>query len=174
MRTACCSGRLSWHAYHPPQPLSNKIFKMNTARSASIYPFARCICVQINCVFFHDLGCVPPAAVAVSPAMHNPLPTLPRMTPSRMPSCHAHTPLPHMPPAMHAPRHTSPPPPVDRMIDMCKNITFPQTSFEGGNNYVAKSDFRNLHLNRIASPVWHRYMTPLDDPLMKHSPLVVA
>ena len=153
MRTACYSGRLSCHTYTPsPQPLSYKIFKMNTARSASIYSFARCICAQINCVFFHDLGCVPPAAVAVSPAMHNPLPTLPRMPPSRMPSCHAHPSLPHMPPATHAPA-TQAPPPVDRMRDMCKNITFPQTSFEGGNNYVAKSDFRNLHLNRIASPV---------------------
>ena len=25
-------------------------------------------------------------------------------------------------------------PPVNRMTDMCKNITFPQTSFEGGKN----------------------------------------
>ena len=26
------------------------------------------------------------------------------------------------------------PPPVDRITDACKNITFPQTSFAGGNN----------------------------------------
>ena len=28
----------------------------------------------------------------------------------------------------------TPPPPVDRMTDACKNITLPQTSFAGGNN----------------------------------------
>ena len=27
-------------------------------------------------------------------------------------------------------------PPMDRMTDMCKNITLPQTSFAGGNNRV--------------------------------------
>ena len=66
---------------------------MNTANSASINPFARCICVQINCVFFHE---------------------------------------------------------VDRENLTCnskgKLNIFP-------NNYVAKSDFRNPHLNRVASPV---------------------
>ena len=31
---------------------------------------------------------------------------------------------------------TSPPPPVNRMTDRCKNITFPQTSIAGGNYTV--------------------------------------
>ena len=74
------------------------------------------------------VGCVPSAAVAPAHplAMHTPYAT---HTP-----CHTcplpHTPsclLPHMPP----PRHTcSPamhaPPPVNRITDSCKNITFPQ------------------------------------------------
>ena len=61
-------------------------------------------------------------------AMHTPathtLP-LPSMPPFTMP-----TPLPHMPPLPCTPPFaTQPPPPpptVDRMIDACENITFPQ------------------------------------------------
>ena len=57
--------------------------------------------VKQECI---PVGCVPPAAVAVSPATHTP------------------------PPGMHAP------PPVNRMTDACENITLPQTSFAGGKN----------------------------------------
>ena len=89
---------------------------------------------------------MPPAAVAISPAMHAPHHARPL---PHMPPCHA-CPLPHTPPllctppTMHVPT-THPPsamyalsamhaPPMDRMTDMCKNITFLQTSFAGGNN----------------------------------------
>ena len=30
----------------------------------------------------------------------------------------------------------TPPPPVDRLTDRCKNITLPQTSFAGGKNFA--------------------------------------
>ena len=35
------------------------------------------------------------------------------------------------------------PPPVNRMIDRCKNITLPQTSFAGGNNMVCTPPMGN-------------------------------
>ena len=54
--------------------------------------------VKQECI---QVGCVPPAAVAVSPAMHTPLP---RMAPPCMPPCHT------QPPAMHTSCHTCPPP----------------------------------------------------------------
>ena len=72
------------------------------------------------------VGCVPPASVATSPAsmpptMHAPCHTPPPCTPR----------LPCMPPATHGPPlwmppATQPPPPVNRITDRCKNITFPQ------------------------------------------------
>ena len=42
---------------------------------------------------------------------------------------------------MHAGKPTTPPP-VDRMIDMCKNITLPQTSFAEGKNRIAYNDLK--------------------------------
>ena len=107
------------------------------------------------------IGCIPPVAVAVSPATHAP----PR--PPCTPPCHTcpllcmrpvmHAPLPHhahsLPcmhapltctptsPAMHAPSHchTCLPamhPPIGQ-TDTCKNITFTNfvSSFSGGNNH---------------------------------------
>ena len=84
------------------------------------------------------VGCVPPTAVAVSPAMQAPPPCMP-LTMHAPPTTHApgHAcPLPCMPlplpqtcmPLCHACplRHTRPPPPVNRITDTCKNITFPQ------------------------------------------------
>ena len=72
------------------------------------------------------VGCVPSAAVAVSPATHTPCYACPSATPPPMPHmrpCHAHplphTPAMHVPPAMRAL-------PVNRITDKCKNITFPQ------------------------------------------------
>ena len=75
----------------------------------------KAICQQ-ECI---PVGCVPPAAVAVSPATHAPT---------------RHTTLPYTPSATHAPVMHSPPPiracmpPADRMTKDCENITFPQTS----------------------------------------------
>ena len=47
--------------------------------------------------------------------------------------------------------HTeTPSPAVDRMTDMCKNITLPQTSFAGGNNQILKYGMVNLlKINRV-------------------------
>ena len=155
------------------------------------------------------VGCVPPAAVTVSPATHyNPLPPPSRKPPATHAPCHAtprhtcppathaplpymppppctspttyappatHAPLQHMPPATHIPLphtypcHTCPPamhapathiplsctPPPDRMTDVCKNITFPQTSFAGGNNlYIFHFLMILIHNPPIAT---HRY-----------------
>ena len=114
---------------------------------------------QQECIL---VGCVPSAAVAVSPATHT-HPTLPRM---RLQTCthpcHACPPTtptavpPVMPTAMHAAYHTCPPPhtspPATRpspathvpchvwpqwtewLTDTCKNITFPQLLLRKGNN----------------------------------------
>ena len=96
------------------------------------------------------VGCVLPAAVAISPATHTPLchacppspcmPPSPNMPPFTMhapltmnspftthaPLCHTHPPSPCMTPLCHA--H----PPVNRITDACENINLPQTSFAGG------------------------------------------
>ena len=56
----------------------------------------------------NPVGCVPPAAMAVSPAIHSPTTYAPR---------HAHT-----PPAMHA----SPPPWTEFLTHACENITLLQ------------------------------------------------
>ena len=93
------------------------------------------------------VGCVPSAAVAVSPATHastghtcHPLPHMPPTThapyhtcpPPHMPPCHACTLCHTTPFTMHGPLcHAGPPfathaPPMDRMTDTCENITFPQ------------------------------------------------
>ena len=47
-------------------------------------------------------------------------------------------------------RHARPLP-VDRMTDMCKNITFPQTSFAGGKKLLPSiTNYRNLKLKMLA------------------------
>ena len=79
------------------------------------------------------VGCITSTAVAVSPAKHTPLPCHacppPRtpLLPCTPPATHA-SPAMHAP-AMHAPCHATPlprTPPVNRITDRCKNITFPQ------------------------------------------------
>ena len=59
----------------------------------------------------------------------------------------AGTPLTRHPPRPGIPQKQAPPrpgtprpgtPPVNRMTDRCKNITFPQTSFAGGNEFYGK------------------------------------
>ena len=73
------------------------------------------------------VGCVPPAAVAVSTppgARHPPgLGTPPSLGPGTPPPWDQASPP---GPGKH-------PPPLNRMTDGCKNITLPQTSLAGGN-----------------------------------------
>ena len=72
------------------------------------------------------VGCVPSAAVAVSPATSTPLCCA--CPPTMHAPCHA-CPLPYMlPPTVHAPLPCMPPPctPPCRQTDTCENITFPQ------------------------------------------------
>ena len=86
--------------------------------------------------------CMSPSPVIHTPIMHAPLPSHaypsyvpPRhayplklcISPSHAYPCHAHP-----SPAMHAPPLIG-----NRMTDRCKNITFPQTSFEVGNKNLA-------------------------------------
>ena len=106
--------------------------------------FARYFCIyfptsaNIKTQEYIPFGCVPPAAVAVSPAMHAPLPRmpLPCMPPPHMSPCPAmHAPPHHASPsAMHAPCHTCPP--VDRQTPV-KTLPL-QTSFAGGINSCSR------------------------------------
>ena len=94
---------------------------------------------QQECI---PIGCVLYATVAVSPATHA-FPHLPRMPPSHaclLPHthpathtlCHACLPATHPLPCKHPPPPhmpllpCMPPPPVNRITDRCKNITFTQ------------------------------------------------
>ena len=114
------------------------------------------------------VGCIPPAAVAISPAMHGPTrhtPTMhaPPCTPLTMHAPHHAYPLPHMPPAMHTPTtHTAgrtcplpcmpltmhaplphTPPAMHTPLDRQTSVkTLPlQTSFAGGNNLICGQYF---------------------------------
>ena len=77
-----------------------------------------------------------------TPIMHAPLPS--HAYPSYVPPRHAyppqamHIPQPCIPlPCTPLPSHACPPLIGNRMTDRCKNITFPQTSFEVGNKNLA-------------------------------------
>ena len=92
-----------------------------------------CRCVQKWNTFYlkilptrmHSVGCVPPAAVAVSPVTHDHSHTCPYAT--HIP-CHAHPPAMNPPHAMHTPPHMPPsmhtPCPPCGQTDTCENITF--------------------------------------------------
>ena len=72
--------------------------------------------------------------------------TVSRRIPTHAPPPDSHAPCNHAHPhaTMHTPRNhahlpqpcTPPPPPVNRTTYRCKNITLPQTSFEGGKKWV--------------------------------------
>ena len=126
MRTICCSGRPSYHAYMPLP---------GNSPPATHAPCHTC-----------PLPCMPPATHALLPCM-----PLPHMPPAmltlchtcllpQIPPCHTCPPGKHAPPAMHAPCHAHllphMPPPLAMhaplpctflgQSDTCKNITFPQ------------------------------------------------
>ena len=99
--------------------------RMHTARSLTI---SRIICHACPPPHTPPAMHNPPPAMHIPPAMHTtPLPS--------MPPCHTHPlpcmPLPctpslamHTPPGHACPLVTHAPSPMDRMTDICKNITF--------------------------------------------------
>ena len=119
------------------------------------------------------LPCMPPPCTP--PAMHTPLSCMLHATHAHHTCAPYHNPSPHicppathatpqnkLPPAMHtlstmhAPPATHAPPPMDRMRDVCKNITLPQTSFAGGNKAKAF-----LYKNAFAFQ-WYAYQPLID------------
>ena len=87
--------------------------------------------------------CMPPSNHTHTPAtMHEPHNHAPPTTMHAPLQPHMPPQQPHMPPANHA---CPPPPPVDRMTHMCKNITLPQTSFAGGKNRVTRLHSSRMH-----------------------------
>ena len=125
MRTARCSGRLSCHACPllPCMSPRHAPFHISPCHTCPLP------CMPPTTHAPHHAPCHAHLHHACPPAMH-PLPNMPP---------------PHMPPATHAPPPCMPPlrctcpghvwPPMDRMTDMCKNTTFPQT-FAGGKHVV--------------------------------------
>ena len=103
--------------YHKTRILPPK-FDQRTYISARIYVLWFDLKIKKECI---PVGCVPPAAMVISPATHtSPLPCMP-------PAMHAAPPTMQTPPAMHAsPCHARPPPPVNRITDACEHITLPQ------------------------------------------------
>ena len=59
-------------------------------------------------------------------------------------------------------------PPVNRMTHRCKNITFPQTSFAGGKNFIfwkgTLADDENIFEDVLLSRLWLCNKTPADNP----------
>ena len=110
--------------YYVSFKLKLKLWRTTEGTTTSMFEIWYLTCVTNGMINYQNLtlsffeeecipvGCVPSAAVAVSPVTHAPPPThhthpLPHMPPPHhaCPLCHAHLPLPQMPPpfATHAP-----------------------------------------------------------------------
>ena len=92
-----------------------------------------------------------PSQPCISPCNHTcpPATTLAPPQPCTCPCNHACPPTTtHAPATMHSP-HNYTRPLVDRMTQMCKNITFPQTSFVGGNNIISARSHVTQHHARL-------------------------
>ena len=100
-------------------------------------------------------ACTPPSNHACPPGatMHAPPREQPHMPPLYN---HARPPLqPRTPPLLQPcmpPPATMHAPPVNRMTNRCKNITLPQTSFAGGNEYLVYAYIEMVVQQRIQRP----------------------
>ena len=107
MHTVRCSGCVSWHAcpcHTSPRHTCPPVMHA-PATHAPLPHMSPCHTCPLPS-HTHTLPHMPPLAIHALLATHALLPCMPHLP--HMPLCHAH------------------PPPVDRMIDACKNITFPQ------------------------------------------------
>ena len=57
--------------------------------------------------------------------------------------------------------HKPPPPPVNRITDRCKNITFAQTTFAGGNNNLRPCRCYVQKFTHVQLP---NHMSPFENP----------
>ena len=138
--------------------------RMRTARTLTVSRRILCMPLPQPCMPPPGNHACPPATMhAPQPTMHTPhkpcmpLPTTHPQQPCTPPGNHACP-----PPTTHAPNQPCNPPtppgqpcmsphqpcmppkharpPVDRMTHTCKNITFPQTSFAGGNKTLQSAE----------------------------------